>query len=262
MKKILNNKIISIIFATLEWLVFFVLLVLIVLTGFQKFSNQGNFFGYRIYTVASGSMIPIYNIGDTLLIEEMDASKLKVGDAVTYMGDGGGVDGMIITHQVIDVQKDENGRYLFQTKGIANNIEDPVVHEDQLYGVIFYNNEVLAFLCKILTNRYGLYCFVVAIILYSFIGFHKFFFLSFLGRITTNMTSMLVFITVPIAFLIALEIIKLVYKDDIEEIKSSMKSNDEPNISDEPDDESKVVNEEINHIEDGKEEKTEEQSKE
>ena len=76
------------------------------------------------------------------------------------------------------------------------------------------------------------------------------------------MTSMLVFITVPIAFLIALEIIKLVYKDDIEEIKSSMKSNDEPNISDEPDDESKVVNEEINHIEDGKEEKTEEQSKE
>ena len=62
MKKILNNKIISIIFATLEWLVFFVLLVLIVLTGFQKFSNQGNFFGYRIYTVASGSMIPIYNI--------------------------------------------------------------------------------------------------------------------------------------------------------------------------------------------------------
>jgi signal peptidase I len=198
------------------------------LTGFQRFSNQGNFFGYRIYTVASGSMIPIYNIGDTLLIEEMDASKIKVGDAVTYMGDEAGVDGMIITHQVIDVQKDENGRYLFQTKGIANDVVDPIISEEQVLGKVI----------------------------------HKFFFLSFLGKITTNMTSMLVFITVPIAFLIALEIIKLVYKDDIEEIKSSMKSNDEPNTSDEPDDESKVVNEEINHIEDGKEEKTEEQNKE
>ena len=228
MKKILNNKIVSTVFSVIEWIICIILVILILLTGFQRFSNQGNFFGYRIYTVASGSMIPIYNIGDTLLIEEMDASKIKVGDAVTYMGDEAGVDGMIITHQVIDVQKDETGRYLFQTKGIANNVVDPIISEEQVLGKVV----------------------------------HKFFFLSFLGRITTNMTSMLVFITVPIAFLIALEIIKLVYKDDIEEIKSSMKSNDEPNISDEPDDESKVVNEEINHIEDGKEEKTEEQSKE
>lgn len=228
MKKILNNKIVSAVFSVIEWIICIILVILILLTGFQRFSNQGNFFGYRIYTVASGSMIPIYNIGDTLLIEEMDASKIKVGDAVTYMGDEAGVDGMIITHQVIDVQKDENGRYLFQTKGIANNVVDPIISEEQVLGKVV----------------------------------HKFFFLSFLGRITTNMTSMLVFITVPIAFLIALEIIKLVYKDDIEEIKSLMKSNDEPNISDEPDDESKVVNEEINHIEDGKEEKTEEQSKE
>lgn len=194
MKKILNNKIISIIFATLEWLVFFVLLVLIVLTGFQKFSNQGNFFGYRIYTVASGSMIPIYNIGDTLLIEEMDASKLKVGDAVTYMGDGGGVDGMIITHQIIKVEKDENGKFLFHTKGIANNIADPIIGEDQVLGKVI----------------------------------HKFFFLSILGRVTTSMPLFYTFVTIPIAILIAIEIIKIVYKKDedeeVEEENNEIKS--------------------------------------
>lgn len=195
MKKILNNKIVSNVFTVIEWIICVILIILILLTGFQKFSNQGNFFGYRIFTVASGSMIPIYNIGDTLLIEEMDASQIKIGDAVTYLGDEAGVDGMIITHQVIDVQQDENGKYLFQTKGVANNIVDPIITEEQVLGKVV----------------------------------HKFFFLSFLGRITTNMTSMLVFITIPIAFLIALEIIKLVYKDDIEEIKTSMKSSKKKN---------------------------------
>lgn len=180
MKKILNNKIITFIFAMLEWIVFFVLLVLIILTGFQKFSNQGNFFGYRIYTVASGSMIPIYNIGDTLLIEEMDASKLNVGDAVTYIGDGGGVEGMIITHQIIKIEKDENGKFLFHTKGVANNIADPIIGEDQVLGKVI----------------------------------HKFFFLSILGRVTTSMPLFYTFVTIPIAILIAIEIIKIVYKKD------------------------------------------------
>lgn len=209
MKKILNNKVVNIVFSVIEWIICIVLIVLILLTGFQRFSNQGNFFGYRIYTVASGSMIPIYNIGDTLLIEEMEASEIKIGDAVTYLGRDSGVDGMIITHQVIDVEKDENGKYLFYTKGVANNVVDPVVSEEQVLGKVV----------------------------------HKFFFLSFLGRITTNMTSMLVFITIPIAFLIAIEIIKLVYKDDIEEIKSARDKEKNKKIDASKDDDSKEVEE-------------------
>lgn len=187
MKKILDNKIISKLFTVIESLICIVLIVLILLTGFQRFSNQGSFFGFRIYTVASGSMIPTYNVGDTLLIEDMPASKIKVGDAVTYQADTAGVKNMIITHQVIDIEKDENGKYLFHTKGIANNIEDPIVYEDQVLGKVVY----------------------------------RFAILSILGRLTTNMTSLLVFITVPIAILIAIEIIKIVYKKDDEEDEES-----------------------------------------
>lgn len=187
MKKILDNKIISKLFAVIESLICIVLIVLILLTGFQRFSNQGSFFGFRIYTVASGSMIPTYNVGDTLLIEDMPASKIKVGDAVTYQTDTAGVKDMIITHQVIDIEKDENGKYLFHTKGIANNIEDPIVYEEQVLGKVVY----------------------------------RFAILSILGRLTTNMTSLLVFITIPIAILIAIEIIKIVYKKDDEEDEES-----------------------------------------
>lgn len=185
MKKILNKNVFSNIFSVIEWIICFILLILIILVGFQKFSNQGNFFGYRIYIVASGSMIPTYNVGDTLLIKETDATEIKIGDAVTYKGANGGVDGMIITHQVVDIEIDKDGNTLFHTKGIANNIEDPVVYSEQVLGKVI----------------------------------HRFFLLSLLGKITTNKIYLFIFITLPMAFLISIELIKLVYKkeEEIEE---------------------------------------------
>lgn len=177
------RKILSTVVSIIEWIICIILVVLVLLTAFQKFSNQGNFFGYRIYTIASGSMIPTYNIGDTLLIKEMPASEINVGDAVTYQGEASGVDGMIITHQVMEVNVDENGKYYFHTKGIANNIEDPIVYEDQVLGKVVY----------------------------------KFFTLSILGRITTNMLLLFLFVILPIGFLVAVEIVKVVFKKEDEE---------------------------------------------
>ena len=187
MKKILNKNVFSNIFSVIEWIICFILLILIILVGFQKFSNQGNFFGYRIYIVASGSMIPTYNVGDTLLIKETDATKIKIGDAVTYKGNSGGVDGMIITHQVVDIEIDKDGNTLFHTKGIANNIEDPVVYSEQVLGKVI----------------------------------HRFFLLSLLGKITTNKIYLFIFITVPMALLISFELIKMIYKNE-EEIEESV----------------------------------------
>ena len=199
MKQIFGNKIVKTIFAVIEWILCAILILLIVLTGFQKFSNQGSFFGYRIYTIASGSMIPTYNIGDTLLIKEMPASEIHVGDAVTYLSDENGKDGLIITHQVMDIEMTEDGDYSFHTKGIANNIEDPIVYEKQVLGKVV----------------------------------HKFFLLSILGRITTNMILTFIFVIVPIAFIIAMELIKILNDkddddvvDEVEQLKAYVENKD------------------------------------
>jgi len=185
MMKLLENKIFKMCSAIVEWAIMVVLVLLIILVGVQKFSNRGSFFGYRVYTIISGSMIPTYNVGDTLLIKEMSSDNIKIGDAVTYLGEGGSMHGKIITHQVVEIDFDENGKYLFHTKGIANNIEDPIVSQDQVLGKVI----------------------------------HKFFFLTILGKITTSMPLLFMFVTIPIAIIIALEIVKLVYKkdEDIEE---------------------------------------------
>lgn len=205
--KAIFNGIGSKIVAFVEWIIILLLLFLVILSGFQRFSNQHNLFGYRVYIVASGSMIPTYNIGDTLLIKEMDASNIKKGDAVTYIGDDVGIDGMIITHQVQEVEMDEDGKYYFHTKGIANNIEDPIVSEEQVLGKVVY----------------------------------RFFLLSFIGRITTSKLLLFCFIAIPIAILIAIEIIKLIYKKDDEDEDADLKIIEENQIEENDESVKKIV---------------------
>lgn len=177
-KKIKNSiwgKILKTIFKILWWglevLIIFLAIVIIVP---RLTNNEKTFLGFRIFNVATGSMEPEYAVGDILISKERDPSLINVGDNIVYLGDEGGYDGKIITHNVVKIDRDEKGDYLFHTKGRANTVEDPIVHEDQIYGVIVYNNIVLAWLSKILTNRYGLYFFVmVPVILYGFIGLIK-----------------------------------------------------------------------------------------
>ena len=174
MKKILDNKIISATVSIVESIICIFLFCLVVITGFQRVN--GSFFGYRIYTVASSSMIPDYNVGDVLLVSRVELKEIKVGDAVTYLGEAPTVKDMIITHRVEKIDIEKNGRYYFHTKGIANNIEDPIVEGKQIIGKVT----------------------------------HKFFLLSFIGGITTDAYKICFFVTVPIAFLIAIEIIKCI----------------------------------------------------
>lgn len=187
-------KLFDFIISLVESIISILLILLIVVVLCQRYSNSGSFFDYRIYTVASESMIPIYGIGDTLLIKDMPASEIKIGDALTYMGEKSDLKGKIVTHQVVDVVEKEDGSIEFHTKGVANSVEDPVVSEDQVLGKVVY----------------------------------KFKSLSILGKITTNMALMLICIIFPVSILIAIEFIK-VYKDklDDEEEVSLLKESDD-----------------------------------
>ena len=53
----------------------------------QRISNNDKaFLGFRIFRVQTGSMIPVYNIGDVILVKEKGLDKISVGDDVTYWG--------------------------------------------------------------------------------------------------------------------------------------------------------------------------------
>lgn len=145
--------------------IFFAGFVLVVFL--QRFSNNEiSFFNYRMFTVVSGSMEPVYNIGDVLISKEVDPSKIKVGDAITYKGETGDFKGKVITHQVVGISINNEGKYLFRTKGTANIIEDPTVTEDQIYGVIVYKTVMLSMIYTIIGTKIGFYLFIIIPIMY------------------------------------------------------------------------------------------------
>lgn len=119
-------------------------------------NNKESFFGYRIFRVQTESMIPKYQIGDVILVKKQDVDKIKVGDDVTYLGESSSVKGILITHRVIDIQE-VDGKKEFHTQGIANNLEDPVVHGNQINGVVQFKMPILTLLCKLLNNKYIFY---------------------------------------------------------------------------------------------------------
>ena len=66
----------------------------------MKTAKRPNFFGYGVYTVVSGSMVPTLEIGDVIIVEKVDAEKLRKGDIITFIGRGE-LAGKVVTHRII-----------------------------------------------------------------------------------------------------------------------------------------------------------------
>jgi signal peptidase I len=70
------------------------------------------------YVVSSGSMIPVLNVGDILLVKDGNTfDSLKVGDIIVFDRPEGG--DRVIVHRIIDMT-DRFGEKIIVTKGDAN----------------------------------------------------------------------------------------------------------------------------------------------
>lgn len=172
-KKLNISKIFKVIWNILSKIITILILFVSIIIVVQKVTNnKESFFGYRIFRVQTGSMIPKYNIGDVILVKEKDIDKIKVGDDVTYKGESGSVKGLLVTHRVIDIEE-VDGKKAFHTKGIANNLEDPIVYENQINGVVQTKLYILSLICLLLNNKYVFYfCGVLPLTIY--VGFRIF----------------------------------------------------------------------------------------
>lgn len=167
LKELRENKIFKIIMKIIRIFVVIILIGFIIVVCLQRFSdNKISIFNYRMFTVISGSMRPKYDIGDVLIAKEVKPSTIKVGDPISYLGTAGDFRNKVITHEVIGIKKDENGKYLFRAKGLANLVEDPVVSEDQLYGKVIYKSIILSAIYRIVATDMGFYMFIIIPMMY------------------------------------------------------------------------------------------------
>lgn len=108
----------------------FYILILAMLIGAFVFSTNSDanksVFGYRMYSVLSGSMTPVYPKGSLVIVRITDPKEIKVGDDITFYNPGSEQD--IWTHRVIDVIDNYgNNGVCFKTQGVANSQEDPFI---------------------------------------------------------------------------------------------------------------------------------------
>lgn len=160
-------KVFKVFKSILNFIIVVGVLLFVFIVCLQRFSNNRlSFFNYRMFTVVSGSMEPEYEIGDVLIAKEKDPTTIRVGDTISYLGTIGQFDDKVITHRVVNIEKDKDGKLLFHTKGDANLIEDPIVHQDKLYGVVIYKTIILSNIYRVVSTSTGMFIFVVLPILY------------------------------------------------------------------------------------------------
>lgn len=170
--KIKVSKIIKITWKVLEKIIMIAIIFISAIIVTQNVThNEKAFLGFRLFRVQTGSMVPVYNVGDVILVKETNLNKIAIGDDVTYWGTAGVMNGKLVTHRVIDV-KEEDGKKVFYTQGVANNAPDPVVYGENINGVVQGKLHIVTEICSLLTNQYILYfCGIIPLTLIIFFAF-------------------------------------------------------------------------------------------
>ena len=143
-----------------------ILVVILGMVVIQRVSNNKVVVGdYYIFQIITGSMKPIYVPGDIIVVKKCNYENISIDDDVTYLGKKDNVNGLIVTHRVIDKLEDENKLI---TKGVANDVEDPEIGMDQVYGKVVYKTVFFSFLGKIMNNPVAFFIiFIIVAILFS-----------------------------------------------------------------------------------------------
>lgn len=120
-------------------------IIFVVIAGISFFSapESNGLFGYKGYTVVSGSMEPEIAVGDFIIVEMDPYEEVKKEDIITFQ-----YNQELVTHRVID--KTAEG---LVTKGDANNIQDQSFVIEEFYIgtqkiLIPYFGYVITFLQK------------------------------------------------------------------------------------------------------------------
>ena len=157
MKKLLENKIFKAVYGIFKAIVMTFLVVYLLFVIIQRLTNNSAIFGYHVFTVATGSMEPLYMVNDVILVEEVDINTLRVGDDVAYIGASSENKGIIITHRIIEIRKNDKGEDLYILQGINNDYEDPAIYGHQILGEVRGKVFIINTINHLVKNIYGFF---------------------------------------------------------------------------------------------------------
>lgn len=125
-----------------------------VLSGINARSGKATtILGYGFMAVQTGSMTPVYPTGSVIIIKKANPSELKINDVITFYSSNPNLNGMIVTHRIMDITNDGDGTYSFTTKGDANSINDEYKAEsERIIGKVIAKSTFMEKLINIRQN--------------------------------------------------------------------------------------------------------------
>ena len=122
--------------------------------------------GYRVFNIVSGSMEPVYHVGDLIYVQEVDPNTVQPGDVITFVLNE---DLVVATHRVVRIDAEKQR---FYTKGDANETEDGgSVHFKNLIGVPKFKIPGLGYVADFIQKAPGLYITIAAVAVLLLLAF-------------------------------------------------------------------------------------------
>lgn len=121
-----------------------------------------SFFGYKTFSIISGSMEPSINVGDLIIVQKNEDMKYIVNDIVTFKRDDD-----IVTHRIIKI-RDDNDKLYYITKGDNNEVTDEKIEAEKIEGRVVYQIPYMGNVVLFLKNKIVFGVFLIGLIL-SFI---------------------------------------------------------------------------------------------
>lgn len=163
------GKIIGIIRTVFIYVLSACILIVAVLFAFNASPNK-SIFGFRYYTVLTGSMEPELSVGDLIFVQLKNAENINVNDVITFNPSSEG--DAYLTHRVTEKIEDYQGTGVtcFRTKGDANNTEDSfLIDEERVIGTVSFHIPVLGYVIRFVQLRWYI---IIPIIIMIFVFFH------------------------------------------------------------------------------------------
>ena len=157
------TSIIKFITGIISWVV---LVILVLIAGFllyyfvsvKIYAQKGEQFkpAITLYTILTQSMEPNIKPNDVIIdLTITNPNDIHIGDVITFTSTYSLTKGMVITHRVID-KKQENGEWMFYTKGDANLSPEPVPTPlSNVHGKVLFKIPQLGLLQKFLATKGG-----------------------------------------------------------------------------------------------------------
>lgn len=144
-------------------LLFFCLLAMMTILVFSVVQSRlrggpSQVAGHQMYVVLSGSMSPAFETGSLAFVQPLDPRNIKIGDIITYRLAGKG--GILITHRVIQIERD--GDLSFITRGDANGTNDHLpVQAANVVGKVKYTLPYAGYILNFGQSKAGILSLVI-----------------------------------------------------------------------------------------------------